>query len=491
MQRTRSHAPGILLTVIMSVVTVAFIVIATMSQMLPAKYLLLISMALILTDVSCALFMVGHEGKIRFTFGAVVAVLMTLVLAVASVYLQMTVNTLNRMTQIKTTETDIGIFVRADDPAETVDDAKDYLFGHLTEMDKENTDATIEELNSRFEKSINVQDYSGLVEMMDGLFNGETDAIIMNIAYVDMFDSIEGYEDISERIRELDTVTVKTQVEIEVPTKEEEAKADNVFSVYIGGSDSRGSINLTARNDVNIIATVNTDTKQVLLVTTPRDYFVPLTISNGVKDKLTHAGIYGIDVSKDTLAMLYDTDIDYYFRINFVGVEKVVGALGGIKVNNPFEFTAFDGTYYPGGEITLNSGNVLSYARDRKNSGGDEARGRRQMQVIEGCIKSALSPDILMRYTSILESVEDCIDMSIPYSEIATLVRQQLEDGSDWNIKMYGVSGWGDTQQPYSLASYAYVMQPDYETVDKAKELMKMVRDGEIITDDDLVLGGE
>ena len=94
----------------------------------------------------------------------------------------------------------------------------------------------------------------------------------------------------------------------------------------------------SSRSDVNIVATINTETKQILLVSTPRDYFVPLSISNGAKDKLTHAGIYGIDVCMDTLGMLYDEDIHYYFRVNFGGFTKIIDALGCIDVDSDYEF---------------------------------------------------------------------------------------------------------------------------------------------------------
>ena len=221
----------------------------------------------------------------------------------------------------------------------------------------------------------------------------------------------------------------------------------------------------------------------MLLVTTPRDYYVPLSISGGSRDKLTHGGIYGIEVSKDTLSLLYDTEIDYYFRINFSGVERVVNALGGITVYNDYDFSTFTGQYYPAGEITLTGENVMAFARDRKMSGGEEARGKRQMKVIEGCINKAMSPEILTKYTQLLDSVSDCIVMNVPSSEISGIVRQQLENGGDWNITRYAVTGWGDSQQPWSMSQYAYVMWPDEDTVQKAKDLMQAVRDGEIITE--------
>ena len=483
MKNRKIRIPGIVITALAALATVIFIVVLGMSQMLPTKYLILGALAAILVVVACALFTRSTKNKFQFTFGTIIAVLMTVVFAAGSFYLQSTMNVLNGFSDVQVIETPVGIFVRSDDPAVTVEDAKDYTFGVLSNMDVENTEKTLEELNTQLGQYVSTQSYEGITQLADALLLTEVDAIILNTAYLDLYEDLEGYTEFEFQIRELDTIVIKEEVKVEKQNKNKKDEDPHVFSVYIGGSDSRGSINQQARNDVNIVATVNTETKQVLLVTTPRDYYVPLSISGGSRDKLTHAGIYGIEVSKDTLSLLYDTEIDYYFRINFSGVERVVNALGGITVYNDYDFSTFTGQYYPAGEITLTGENVMAFARDRKMSGGEEARGKRQMKVIEGCINKAMSPEILTKYTQLLDSVSDCIVMNVPSSEISGIVRQQLENGGDWNITRYAVTGWGDSQQPWSMSQYAYVMWPDEDTVQKAKDLMQAVRDGEIITE--------
>ena len=156
---------------------------------------------------------------------------------------------------------------------------------------------------------------------------------------------MEGYADIEDKIRELDLLSVDVEIKTDdTASSDDTAKQtdpDNIIRLYISGIDTRGSAIINTRSDVNIIATINTDTKQMLLVSTPRDYFVPLSISNGVPDKLTHAGIYGIDVSMDTLGMLYDISLDDYFRVNFAGFIKIIDALGGVDVNSEEAFTAY------------------------------------------------------------------------------------------------------------------------------------------------------
>ena len=252
--------------------------------------------------------------------------------------------------------------------------------------------------------------------------------------------------------------------------------------MYISGIDTRGGVSAKSRSDVNILATVNVDTHQVLLVSTPRDYYVPLPISNGQPDKLTHAGIYGVDVSMGTLEMLYGVPIDYYFRVNFSGFEKIIDALGGITVYSEYEFTTAAGYHFNVGDNTMNGEQALSFARERYSfSSGDRQRGKNQMAVIKAVINKAMSPAILSNYTELMESISGNFETSMPYDVIADLVREQLDKGGSWNVVTYSVDGTGDSRKPYSLSTNAYVMIPDQSTVDAAIEKINQVRSGETL----------
>ena len=259
-------------------------------------------------------------------------------------------------------------------------------------------------------------------------------------------------------------------------------------TIFISGIDSRSGLVAKSRSDSNIIATVNTATRQVLLVSTPRDYFVPLSISGGQRDKLTHAGIYGINVCMDTLGMLYNEDINYYFRINFAGFEQLINALGGVTVYSDYDFDSKNetGYHFNQGENYLNGEQALVFSRERYAfKEGDRQRGKNQMAVIKGVINKALSPELLKNYSSVLSSIQGCFETNISYEEIARLLQQQLNNGGDWNIVSYSVNGTGDTQKPYSMSQKAYVMIPDESTVQKAEAMMKKVRDGETVSQEE------
>lgn len=236
-----------------------------------------------------------------------------------------------------------------------------------------------------------------------------------------------------------------------------------------------------SRSDVNIVATVNTETHKVLLVSTPRDYFVPLSISSGISDKLTQAGIYGINVSKDTLGMLYQRDINYYFRVDFNGFEKIIDSLGGITVVPDYTFDTKNsqGYSFVEGENFVNGSQALAFARERYAfTEGDRQRGKNQLHVIEGVIKKAMSPALLKNYSKTMDSLAGSFETNIPYDMIADLVRQQLSDGGQWSVESYSVDGSGASKVPYSMNVSAYVRIPDMNTVNTAIEKMDEIEAG-------------
>ena len=218
---------------------------------------------------------------------------------------------------MNTKTSQIGIYVLKNDAAQTIEDAKDYTFGTLSSLDKKNTQEAVKQIQTLLGQPVKQQSADGVTKLVDSLMDGSCGVIILNHAYLPILSEMEGYTDIENKIRELDILDVNTVIEEQTKDTNVSQKQDakNIIRLYISGIDTRGGEIINTRSDVNIIATINTDTKQMLLVSTPRDYFVPLSISNGVPDKLTHAGIYGIDVSMDTLGMLYDISLDKYFSI--------------------------------------------------------------------------------------------------------------------------------------------------------------------------------
>ena len=263
----------------------------------------------------------------------------------------------------------------------------------------------------------------------------------------------------------------------------------DAFCVYFSGIDTFGSVTVRSRSDVNIIGVVNNKTKTVLLVSTPRDYFVEIAGTNGKKDKLTHAGIYGIDVSMETLEMLYNTDISYYVRINFSGFQDIIDTLGGVDVYSEHDFVSEteEGTYsYTEGVNHLNGEEALGFARARYAFiDGDRQRGRNQMQVIKATIEKLESPETLKNYANLMDSMSGSFQTDMTKDNIGYLVQSTLDDGN-WKILTYSVSGSDAEEVCYSLGAEAYVMQPNQSDVTYGNELISRVLSGEILTQEEI-----
>jgi LCP family protein required for cell wall assembly len=215
---------------------------------------------------------------------------------------------------------------------------------------------------------------------------------------------------------------------------------------------------------------VNPESKKILLVNTPRDYFVQLHGTTGAKDKLTHAGIYGIEMSKNTLQDLYETDIDYTVRVNFTSLLNLVDALGGISVQSDQAFKA-DGYNFVAGTNQLNAKQALAFSRERYSfSQGDRQRGKNQQKVIEAVVAKASQPDIIVNYQKILATLSDSFQTNASKDELSNLIKQQLDSVGQWKTESISVDGTGSKSSTYSMGRQAlYVMVPDMNTVNLAK----------------------
>ena len=491
-RRRNDWIPGAVITIIVIMLSVVFMGLLAMTKMIPTIYMLIIGIVLAVIAAIIWLLVWHTRYTGRFIGGTVLAVIMIAILAFGGFYINKTRSAISNISGETTEVTQMAVYVKSDDAADSVEATAGYTYGILSSLDRENTDGAVAHLNSQFGTEVQTKEYAGLTELADGILNGEVNAMLLNSGYLSVYEDMDGYTDFSTKIKEVGTVDVESTIQsAEESTPVEPittANGGKVYTIYLSGIDTRGEMTAKSRSDVNIIATVNTDTHEILLVSTPRDYFVPLSISGGAPDKLTHAGIYGIDVCMDTLGMLYDIDINYYFRINFGGFVKVIDALGGITVNSDYDFDSKNilGYHFNKGENYLNGEQALIFARERYAfQEGDRQRGKNQMEVIRGVVKKALSPEILTSYSSILSSLDGCFGTNITYEEIAQILQQQLTNGGDWTIISYSVNGTGATEKPYSMSQKAYVMVPDYNTVDKAKSLMEKVRNGEVVTQEE------
>ena len=312
---------------------------------------------------------------------------------------------------------------------------------------------------------------NSLQELAKTLLNGKIYAALVSNSQYNMLS--DDNPEFKTKTRIIYTVTHKIKkIEENVgnEAKEQFTIKDGKFNIYVSGIDTAGKISNVARTDANIIVTVNTDTHKILLTSIPRDYYVTLH-SKGQKDKLTHSGVYGIKETYTTVEDLLDIDINYYVRVNFTTLEKIVDALGGITVDSDYEFSS-QGYYFKQGKNKLNGAKALAFSRERYSfSGGDRQRIKNQQAVIEGIMNKVLTSDtILNKYTTLLKSLSSSFQTNIKTEEINSIVKGQLNNLKGWTIESQSLDGKGANKTTYSYGSeLLYVMIPNETSVSNAQ----------------------
>jgi LCP family protein required for cell wall assembly len=282
--------------------------------------------------------------------------------------------------------------------------------------------------------------------------------------------------DFYEQITVIERVRVNiTQPAISTP----ELDITRPFVVYISGIDVRdGSLPFAALSDVNILLVINPKTYAVTSVNTPRDYYIQLHGTTGLRSNLNHAGMFGAEMSMHTLEDLYEIQIPYYVRLNFEALIKIIDLIGGVDVYSDQTFSAnHEGVVYnfTKGNNHLDGRSALAYARERKNTGGDEVRGRHQQQIIEAVMKKALTPSLLTRYGETLDAISGAIQTNIPPAAIRDLAFSQMNNMSKWSFLSLAVTGRSDQNQPtYVMGNHPqWVMWPDMDSVDVARHALR------------------
>lgn len=473
-------------------------------KVLPASYLAAAAAGLLIVDLIVYLLVRDFRKHVPFVIGILLCFGMSVVCVMAVFYVRDATSFYEEIASDKTATTSVGVYVKASSKMSKLEEMKpEQKLGILESQDRETTETALKDIQKRTGQTFQTKAYAGVDQGIQGLEKDEVQVFLCNEAFFDIVKEMDGNENIADRVKKMETLNVESAPEEteETPSAQtqetgkekqadakEEKKEKRSFKVFISGIDTRGEMTAKSLSDVNIIAEINPETRQILLVTTPRDYFVPLSISGGAQDKLTHAGIYGIDVCVDTMEMLYDTQIDYYFRINFGGFVKVIDALGGITVQSDYDFDSKNvrGYHFNKGANAVDGEAALVFSRERYSfNEGDRQRGKNQLAVIQGVVQKMMSVEMLTNFSDILDKVAGCFETNIPYDTLAALVKEQLADGGAWNIVGYSVTGSDSHQKPYSLSQSVYVMVPDQKTVDKAKSLMKKVEEGGILSQED------
>ena len=345
-----------------------------------------------------------------------------------------------------------------------------------TDTDNENIQKLIADIKTSQSKELTVEQSNSYLAAYKSLIAGEAKAIVLNSVFENIIES--EYPDYASKIRKIYTKNITKEVAAPKVSKNQS------FNVYVSGIDTYGPISSVSRSDVNIIMTVNRETKKILLTTTPRDSYVPIADGgNNQKDKLTHAGIYGVDASIHTLENLYGIDLNYYARLNFTSFLKLIDLLGGVDVYNDQEFNAHtnNGKHYPAGTLHLDSKDALGFVRERYSlADGDRDRGRNQQKVIVAIIQKLTSSEALKNYSDIIQGLQDSLQTNMPIETMMDLVNAQLDSGGSYKINSQDLKGTGRMGLPsYAMPdSNLYMMEIDDSSLATAKSAIQDVMEG-------------
>lgn len=367
---------------------------------------------------------------------------------------------LNEMTQPSTPTRELGVYVLAEDPAQALEDAAGYTFGGLADGE-----ASLTLLGQALGGEPDWEAYPTAFALADALQKGERQAVLLEEAYQKSLADARGYEWTEGGMRKIGSLQVEEPEAAPAPVPPEGTPES--FVVYLSGSDTFGDISTLARSDVNILAAVNTRTKRLFLLATPRDFYVSFSQTGGAKDKLTHAGIYGVEASVNALETLYGVDIGYYLRMNFTGFVEVIDALGGVSVYSDREFTVENIRTYQQGYNQLTGIEALAFARERMSfPEGDYQRAKNQMEVIRAVVEKASSSALAGAFSSLLDAVEGNFETNLPREQILALAPAL---SGDWEITTYTASGYSAYRETYSMPGQElYVILPDESSVEQA-----------------------
>lgn len=454
-------------TLFFTLITIIFIVFLKIVNIVPTAYfiiILLITFALFLLVI----LMLKKKRKI----GYILSILIIIIYSVITYYLGITMNFFSSLTSIHYTEKNYLVIVLNNEKYNNIKDLNNQSIAYINKIDV-TLDKALDKLNKKVQiKNIEYSDYNTLFtdlesERIESIFIEET------------YYNIKKEEESTENYKIIDTIKIRSLTSNNL-TKSVDITKDP-FTIYISGIDTYGSIETVSRSDVNILMTINPITKQVLLTSIPRDYYVQLSGTTGYKDKLTHAGNYGIDMSINTIEELLDIDINYYIRVNFSTLEKIIDALDGVDVYSRYSFVSYIDNYmFYEGYNHMNGKQALAFSRERKSlPNGDIDRGKNQQAVIEAIIRKITSKDIIYKYTKILNSLRGTFQTNISDDDITKMVKKELENIGGWTITSISLEGTSEYNYTYSYnGQKLYVLVPDQDSINETVDLIKSVING-------------
>lgn len=466
---------GVLLSLLFTGMNISLVVLLNTLNIIPDKYYKLLIICLILINIILNFFLsLKFKNKVLKVFKVlsyIFSIILIILFTIGIIYLNKTMNLFDNISIIKEEVTNYYLIVLNDSNYQEASDLYGKTMAYFELTDKE--------VINRIKLDLTYSEEKDLLTLKSKLLNKEVESILISDIIKNRYE--EDDETFNQNTRILKTIYIKK--EIEDITKRVSIK-NTPYNILISGTDTFGDINNAARNDVNIVATVNPNTNEILLTSIPRDYYVQLHDKPGYKDKLTHASYYGINTAIKTIEDIFDIDINYYIKVNFTTVIDLVNKIGGIEVYADQAVSLYGCPRIKVGINKLNGACALAFSRERYSySDGDRHRGRNQQEVIQAIFKKLSSgTTIFTQYIDILDALEGKFATNMDMNEITNFLKYEFSELNDYTFKSIQVDGTGSMGKTYSYPNQdLWIMIPDQKTIDNAKIQINKVLNNESI----------
>ena len=466
---------GLILSLMLIAISISLIVFSQMFDIIPNNYYNLFLAFLIISNILLFILLIlkfkNKFLKVLKILAYIITIILIIIYSVGIVYLNKTRHLFENISIIKEEVTNYYIVV--------LDTSNYQEPSDLYEKSLAYYETTSKEVLDSIKLSLTYVPISDVTKLKDKLYNKEVDAILISDIIKNKFEDED--EDFTSNTRILKTIEITKQ--IEDITKRVSIK-NTPFNVLISGIDTYGDISQTSRNDVNIVATVNPNTNEILLTSIPRDYYVKLHGTEGYNDKLTHASYYGINMAVTTIEDILDIDINYYVKVNFTTVVDLVNEIGGVDVYADQAINKWKDCPIKEGYNHLNGNCALKFSRERHSYiDGDRHRGRNQQEVIKAIFTKLTSGStILTEYTNIINVLDGKFATNIDMNEVTDFIKYELNDLKDYTIINTQLDGYGSMGPTYSYPYQdLWIMIPYEDTITNAKNLLNKMLNNESI----------
>ncbi len=439
--------------------------------------------------------------KSTITISIIISIILILAQILLGYFIQRTYSSLNNMNKDKITYTSV-IATKNTSNIKDIQDLKDKNIGIV--VDETSIDGYVIGLEiikeQNLEENNKIKKYTDISQLVKDLYNKKIDAMIIGKNYPSMFKSTSTYKNIEKDTKIIyEKEKTLTKDEIAKYTGDEmlnlntSDKIDKPFTMLVMGIDSTAntlSKNATGNGDALMLVTFNPKTLNATIFSIPRDTYVPIAcFENQKENKITHAAWNGENCMIKTIENLTDINIDYYVKINFQGVVKLVEALNGITVDVPLDFCESNSKRstktnnlicLKKGKHTLNGEEALALARHRKTlTTGDLQRGVNQQLVVQGILNKLKSVKSANQMLTILDTISKNMDTNFTTKQILSFydIAKQLFMTSSSNnlINMQQLYLQGASQMIYDegmgLVLYDYI--PNKESLNLVINTMK------------------